>query len=103
MKRNTSLKENKALRVLSIPSKPSLHHVVVEGWLPMSERRDPVPNGLVNVPDHLASAEGISIVTPTVSFTPNTINASLESKLKEASIDLLPARRQKRCDETEEM
>ena len=64
----------------------------------MSERRDLVPNGLVNVPDHLASTEGISTVTPIIYFTPNTINASLESKLEEASIDLLPARRQKRCD-----
>lgn len=55
----------------------------------MSEGGDHVPNGLVNVPDHLATATGISIVTHAVSVAPHTMNASFESKFKEASISFL--------------
>ena len=99
MKRNTSRsEETKTIRILSSPSKPLLHHGAIEGWLPVSEGRDPIPNGLINVSDHLASAKGISMVTPTVSFAPDTVNASLLCKLEEASIDLLPARRKKGSD-----
>lgn len=66
-----------------------MHHVAIKVWFPVPERGDHVPNGLINVPDHLVIATEISIVTHAVYVAPNTMNATFESKFKKASISFL--------------
>ena len=84
--------------MLGRPLEPSLHHLSVEGGLPVPKGGDSILDGLVYYTNHVSSTVGIALVPSTVSFPPYAIDRSLESKLQETSISLFATSGEERRD-----